>query len=409
MTEAEILNALSDPDFGLDGRWSPQTKKLIKTLGATELELNKWWALTKQNWICPSCKKSKAQLVRLHKSGRLIAKLVSHHDHVGVAVDNYAPVKWDQETQSREPKSFALREHLKRLAAGFLVRFEPTIICEQCNNAEPEIKKRFGVPGFVSLTPLEIGMLESYFSQPQSDELDQLLEKLRLWAESIHSVLALAQEKYDPVLHSKKLHPIFNTQRVHTDAISTLSRKISSDPVIPSELESDFLHLSESKPSEPNSKRKELPMPTIEAFGTYKHPHAVRQTVIDETDDKWSCPICNRSKFGCFSSSGGTPKIFHLNLFKRKLSESDLDSEEYEITICGHCNDFQNAFRRHLSDIGRDDLVHFVEGRSFDVEIVRSGITVNAHQSHEFHFDKAIAHIESLEQISEQLNQVIEF
>lgn len=108
---SRLLERLSDPDFGLDGVWSLQTAELKKANSADEIELNKWWALTAQNWKCPSCGKGKRAIARKSETGILLAKLVSHHDHA-----DEIHREFHREIGESAAVRKQLSEHIKKLA-----------------------------------------------------------------------------------------------------------------------------------------------------------------------------------------------------------------------------------------------------------------------------------------------------
>ena len=94
-----------------------QTKKLMMSHRSAEIELNKWWAMTPQNWKCPCCERSKIEIVCTNASKILIAKLVSHHDHIGDIIHQFSNEieKFHAEVTVQN----ALRIHLKNLPEDF--------------------------------------------------------------------------------------------------------------------------------------------------------------------------------------------------------------------------------------------------------------------------------------------------
>ncbi len=391
MTEVEVIEALDHHDFGLDGKWSSQTKLLVAQLGAQKLELNKWWAFTPQNWKCPSCNKPKRELVRLSGSKCLVAKLVSHHDHTNELVESHAPVVWLPDG-SREPTAYALREHLKGLAKGFLTRFPPTIVCEQCNNLELVLKKKLGIPETVTLSPSEIGKLRNYDSKTHDQILDDLISQLLEWADLSAKHIELAKLHFRP-----EIHPIHvgnagwhnAADQVKRSAVSIIENKCHALAVQGIDNVDQFLNLSLANPSSLNSNRPKLPSPTEIDYLSFKHPDPLRQSVINEIALDWSCPICWRSAFQCFASSRKTPRKFMLNLLKRTISIEFGQVEETTI-VCKDCSDFHNGLVRYCQDKGLDELQYLAEPRKIEVEAVRQGIKTAPHQRHLTDYDAAI-------------------
>jgi len=70
--------------------------------------------------------------------------------------------------------------------AGFSPRFEPTVICEQCNSADGAVKRKLNLPQDFSFTPLEIRA----FVKPQAHGKHLIDYRV---AESIYSLLRPGQ------------------------------------------------------------------------------------------------------------------------------------------------------------------------------------------------------------------------
>lgn len=392
MTEVEIIAALDHPDFGLDGKWSSQTRSLIAKFGAQELELNKWWAFTPQNWKCPSCGRPKWELVKLSGSKCLVAKLVSHHDHANERVEAQAPVVWLPDG-SREPTAYALREHLKGLANGFLSRFLPTIICEGCNNLEPILKKKLGIPDEITLSPTEIDKLRRYDRTLRDQNLEYLISQLLEWADFSKSQIDLAKKSFCP-----DIHPVYigyagwlNTEdQVERSAVSTARDIFKNQTLQGNDAVEQFLGLSLAKQSSPKSKRKKLVSPTEADYANFKHPSPGRQSVIDKMPQGWICSICRRNAFGCFASSPKTPKKYMLNVFERRIV-FDFGQFEQTAIICGDCNDFHNGLVRYCKEEKVVEFEGLLEEGKIDADTVRHGIKSAPHQRHEFDFEAAIA------------------
>lgn len=97
------------------------------------------WAEVGPDWICPSCRRSKYQILRwTMRFPRLpnrfedwMAALHTHHDHA---------------------RSFD--------GIG-IARFQPTVLCDQCNAADGAAKRRLKLPENFSFSPDEIGKFVS--------------------------------------------------------------------------------------------------------------------------------------------------------------------------------------------------------------------------------------------------------
>lgn len=89
------------------------------------------------DWRCPCCHRSKEEFARRDKNHKLLCALHNHHDHFG----DYASTK--------------LPGHVKNLIDSFC-RFPDTLICSDCNVAEPVAKTISGAPEHFSFAPFEI-------------------------------------------------------------------------------------------------------------------------------------------------------------------------------------------------------------------------------------------------------------
>ena len=102
------------------------------------------WARLAADWRCPSCDRSKFEILRWTR--RFPNQLVSpgakpymgwlavvhgHHDHATDTFDNPSP--------------------------ALLPRFPVTEICDQCNTADGTAKRKLGLPSTWSFSPQEIG------------------------------------------------------------------------------------------------------------------------------------------------------------------------------------------------------------------------------------------------------------
>lgn len=93
------------------------------------------WAEVGDNYVCPSCKRNKFQILRWttrdpNKSNAFkdwVAVLHRHHDH-------------SQGLMCKNP-----------------ARFPETVICDQCNTVDGVVKRKLNLPKEFSFSPQEIG------------------------------------------------------------------------------------------------------------------------------------------------------------------------------------------------------------------------------------------------------------
>ncbi len=391
MAMKELRDKFGDPDFGLDGIWSDQTRQLISEFGNCEIELNKFWALTPQNWNCPSCRRSKREVARLSNDGILLAKLVSHHDHAEGVAKLFFAEKYRHGDLG--DGSIVRRDYLKKFAVSFLVRFAPVIICEECNVSEVGLKKRYSLPSYVTLKPEELARFSSKEEGFDRSDIADLAEQLKKWGEDARRHLQLADETFNPRLHSVSGSSPTESH-VMASAQSLLLRKSGVAEVarIDSLLEM-FLESSISKPQTAFAKDVLLPQPTVSAFETYSHPHKMRNEAWLAVPGGWKCPICTRTKFECFRSSPKKPKCFHGNVFLRPVSQVFPEAETTDIYICGDCNDFPSRFREYLSYTKNEYLFEWSNCELLDAELIKACLRTAPHQRHSFDFDRAVNYL----------------
>lgn len=157
----ELPDLVSDQkalqDFGaLDGMWAPQTQEAYDQLGCTSANFSPLWLMTPQSWRCPVCERGKQNILR-NAGGVLLGRIVEHHDHIDQFLEDAVRTTAKKlGVQASED----INRHINHRCKPFLHRFQPTIICEDCNNADPAAMANCTANGsrldFFSFSPLEI-------------------------------------------------------------------------------------------------------------------------------------------------------------------------------------------------------------------------------------------------------------
>ena len=137
----------------LDGAMSPLTRELIAMLGADGVDMNSWWAMTPQNWTCSACGRSKHGIARLNTKRELMCHLVEHHDHVKDLLE-----KRFQEISSAQDEVVAddAAKRFANRAAAMVSAYENTVICSDCNTADPDAKRAIGADKNFSFSAAEL-------------------------------------------------------------------------------------------------------------------------------------------------------------------------------------------------------------------------------------------------------------
>lgn len=120
-----------------DGTWSASTKAGLTRFGTKLLDLDENWASTSPNWQCPGCGRRKPQIFRLLDNGVLLGRLVEHHDHLTDRFKALLQIRFGSDWISKVPDG---TKHVEKLASRLVARFEPTLVCQECNNADAVAK-----------------------------------------------------------------------------------------------------------------------------------------------------------------------------------------------------------------------------------------------------------------------------
>lgn len=119
-----------------DGIWSQQTRKMAFELRAVGLQLDALWAQYPPDWVCPCCKRSKAQILYVIE-GDMIAKLAEHHDHFDECINHafrkHLGDKWSVD--------FPGASDVQKLISSSFRAFDNVVICESCNLADRDAKR----------------------------------------------------------------------------------------------------------------------------------------------------------------------------------------------------------------------------------------------------------------------------
>lgn len=154
--------------------------------GQKELKTNGNWNIVEQSWACPCCKRTKLHIARPMQDKTLKGALVNHHDHL----TNYANVKLKELVIEVGRKEISEREGWfnNHKIKPFIVRFERTLICEDCNNADPAAKAMIeGICPYFSFTPEEI----AYFIRPKKHSPHQIDQ------DRVSEIYELAHDNYN--------------------------------------------------------------------------------------------------------------------------------------------------------------------------------------------------------------------
>ncbi len=306
----------------VDGRWSPLTRMLMEAWGTDKLDLNDAWASTWQRWECPACGRRKQEIARASEGGVLLCKLTYHHDHLHEVAKSMFRAT-DPLPNERHARAGRVRA---RVAAYAMVeRFAETLVCEDCNNADAEMKAALGaaVDPFFSFSPREIRQ----FVQPEpyrSHTIDIEAGK-RVFAvagPAFEERVAFARMLVDRVGRGMNDIEVAGTLGEVRSSNERMAYRLAYDRAGPrSRLGRLYEALSDrSRSSDGNqsNRRKrtgrQVAAPSAEEFAAICARNAESRPWAAAGED-WCCPICSRTKFEiCRKSNRGgwTASIHHL-------------------------------------------------------------------------------------------------
>lgn len=332
----ELFDYLQDQDLvGLDSEFSGRSKALVERFGAQGFDLNKWWVYTPHSWVCPCCKRSKPDIVRLNQHGYLTGHLHEHHDHMADFVkDEFVKASESLET----PVADALAQRFVVRTAFALSAYDPTVICSDCNAADAKAKALVKAHKDFSYSPAEIAQFVNV--APNCEHQINIEVARQLWAECqpvfatrVRMVSAIARigasnkHWYQPSAETAK-----KTERVAEHWIDKYNLKaLSYDPL--------RLLYSTNKFSGSQDRwrmRKRLGAQHPPSHGELQHLINISGHRWTDTADCWLCPICRRTKFQCVRKSNANVWSFQVvyKVFFCPTSEG----LKQRLTICNDCS-----------------------------------------------------------------------
>jgi hypothetical protein len=163
-------------------------------------------------WRCPCCYRTKRGMARLDKNGDLLCAIHDHHDH-------YCE-RFEVDTRKMAGRDWNFGAAVR----DSLIRFPNTLICNDCNVAEPAAKKIVGAPSFFSFAPFEI----SYFIEIVEGRVTVNEDRVRRAYEAAKPSLGLIYERIQSItraVDSGELEPLAMTMglvraRIQADIVN---------------------------------------------------------------------------------------------------------------------------------------------------------------------------------------------
>lgn len=336
-SKEELITYLESCELiGLDSEWSQQSRELVKSFKAKEIDVNRWWVLTGVDWHCPCCRRSKPEIVRMNRHGHLIGEIHEHHDHVIDAVraeftkasENLPKILADQ----------SAKKFYKRIAFGFSA-YDNTLVCSDCNAADAEAKKLLNFPfgSYFSFSPQEISEFILVFPNQPHEISIRHAEAAWLAAQPIFNK-RIELIKHIAHLAATDAHwyqPSEKTAKQEERHGELMFKHYGLATVSPSGPEG-LLYNTNKHQGSPDSWRRKTNFPDpVPTEGQVRHMVALEYSNFDEHPDNWQCPVCGRNKFDCIRKTNKGKWSF--NVVQRKIYEDGKSRLDFE--MCKDCSD----------------------------------------------------------------------
>lgn len=385
MDQSEFRASLANRDLtGLDSEFSYSTRRLIELFKADGAHLNRWWVMTPINWVCPSCKRAKSEIVRLNKNNFLTCQLHEHHDHMKEVVkslfESYSTRK-DLVIADEQSERFAIK------AAFSLSAYDNTIICFDCNKVDADAKKLVKAHRFFSFSPREIA--EFVKASPNNEHQINELNARQVW------------ERVEPVFHlrmemAQKFAMIAAEKRDWYQRSESTAKQIENHAKylfryhglleIEKHEPERLLYNTEPFKGENSSWRKKK-NPVVEkrpSSNEMSHLIATRGKYWNRYDDNWICPCCFRKKYDCVRPSKKNPWVLEIKSAPLFLDDK-MEINPSPKPMCADCIDTAINLGREI--LKESDLHVEYPSSIITFSEISNIIVPRPHSKHEFKND----------------------
>jgi hypothetical protein len=321
-----------------DGKWSEQTKRAMKELGAKGLELNSNWALESQIWSCRGCRRHKREIFRKSPNGILLAKLELHHDHLWNEGLRRAERRFGPDWRANLLDGATIVLDTIR---ALVVRFDEALVCSECNAADGKAKKAVGadphfsfavaeIATFIKAAPHHDHVIDVGAAKAAWDAERPNFERRLVLLDMLLADLAAGHLQRRTEGRLRADQPIF--QRVGQTEILydafNRSAKGTVNAGLLQAMRGDFLARSVQKDMVRKERQKSaLRCPTDEEYRGYVPERVAGKWT--EIDDDWECPCCGRGKKSLMRMS--SKKKWTGNIRAVAQYELLLDKEEIKL------------------------------------------------------------------------------
>lgn len=353
-SEEDLLDHLQTEDLaGLDSEFSATSRNLVLRLGAKGMDLTRWWILTPSYWVCPVCKRSKPEIVRLNQHGYLTGHLHRHHDHMA----DFVREEFTRASEARDtPVADATAEKFVIRTAFALSAYDKTIICSDCNAADPKAKKIVAAPVRFSFSPAEIARFivatPNEEHRINSDAVHQVWEECRPMFDVRVKLVRMIAEL--GASNSHWYQPSERTAKQVESAAYHLIKYYGLDTLAQNRNPEQLLYrpskFSGSKDSWRRRQVKRKPASKSPTDGELQHLINISEGRWQRTPDDWSCPICGRSKIECVRKSNAGKWGFVLATDKIFYNPDQSQQYKQYLKVCNDCSNTATSIAKEAEE-----------------------------------------------------------
>jgi len=340
----KLFDYVAQGDF-LDGIMSPLSRELAQRfdVGTDAIDMTLAWAWTPIDWACPACRRGKRDIARLTEKGKLMCRLVEHYDHMADLVEA------EFERQCKEHGTIVADEFGKEFAkraSQMVAAYDNTIICDDCNTADPRAKRDVNTHKDFSYSPQEIG--EFVRARPNvPHEIDREQAK-RIWFEQaatfklrltivkrIAAIAATNSHWYQEVPRTQRAEQIYahavNLAR-HYGSVSSLYDLAGYKRPPPVEV-SAWRKLKHQKP------RRTPKMEDLDYIAKVSSAKS-----WGRVENTWKCPGCRRAKSETVRLSNKNKWVF--DTFEPSFYAPTERYGTLKIIVCQDCSSVATGIGR---------------------------------------------------------------
>lgn len=410
------LTAMTDEDlqkhfFDRDGPWSDVTKAALVRFKVDQLDLDSNWASTPRWWSCPGCGREKSQIFRVSSNGVLLARLDRHHDHLqdrlkAMLKAQFGP-RWVEAVGPATGR-------VQALACSMIARFEPSLVCIDCNNVDGRVKKEY--PKVASSFSFSPGEIRQLIVARANQEHDIDFAKAIALYDAIAPNLAARESLLTQILgmiasgdlnQQRGNIPYGNSDHLMRHLFRGLTddgpyREVSEDFAT---FERRSLSRGAAAAAKSRKRRIETTGPTAEELAAYDGGGEA-EGLWNAVEADWTCPACARDRAGILRRSKNRLRKWSGKLVRHTefVVIESVDEEtgvydervDHEVThlICMDCAQIAAEVKKSNAHLSKSNLF-------FQLRDMQAVATAKPNQPHEIDWALAAQRLENSEYLSD--------